>query len=56
MRRYFNAEIDDPTLYDLTLNTGRMGFVQAAEVIANAALRRHQAFAGREGSFKVSME
>jgi cytidylate kinase len=56
VRRYFNAEIDEPTLYDLTLNSGRMGFVRAAEVIANAALRHHQAFAGREGSVKVSME
>src|ERR1700675_3872141 len=56
LRRYFNAEIDEPTLYDVTLNTGRMGFVRAAEVIANAGLRHHQAFAEREGSFKVSME
>jgi len=34
LRRYFDAEIDEPTLYDVTLNSGRMGFVRAAEVIA----------------------
>jgi cytidylate kinase len=55
VRRYFNAEIDDPTLYDVTLNTGRMGFVRAAEVIAEAGLRHHQAFAEREKSLKVGV-
>jgi hypothetical protein len=55
-RRYFNAEIDEPTLYDVTLNTGRMGFVRAAEVIAEAGLRHHQAFAKHEGILKVSVE
>lgn len=39
VRRYFNAEIDDPTLYDVTLNTGRFGFARAAEVIAQLALQ-----------------
>jgi cytidylate kinase len=55
LRRYFNAEIDEPTLYDVTLNTGRMGFVRAAEVIAEAGLRHHQAFAERERSLKVGV-
>jgi hypothetical protein len=55
-RRYFNEEIDEPTLYDVTLNTGRMGFARAAEVIAEAGLRHHQEFAGREGSLKVPVE
>jgi len=31
VRRYFNAKIDDPTLYYVTLNTGRFGFARAAE-------------------------
>jgi hypothetical protein len=31
------AEIDDPTLYDVTLNTGRLGFARAAEGIAQLA-------------------
>ena len=41
LRRYFNAEIDDPSLYDVTLNTGRLGFVRTAEVIAQLALQHH---------------
>jgi cytidylate kinase len=48
VRRYFNAEIDDPTLYDVTLNTGRFGFVRAAEVIAQVALQHHHDSAERE--------
>ena len=48
VRRYFNAEIDDPTLYDVTLNTGRFGFAHAAEVIAQMALQYHEAFVERE--------
>jgi cytidylate kinase len=39
VRRYFDAEIDDPTLYDATLNTRRFGFDGAAEVIAQMALQ-----------------
>ena len=45
VRRYFNAEIDDPTLYDMTLNTDRLGFTRAAEVIAQLALQHRHAFA-----------
>jgi hypothetical protein len=48
VRRYFNAEIDDPTLYDMTLNTGRLGFARAAEVIAQLALQHRHAFAEHE--------
>ena len=48
MRRYFNAKIDDPTLYDITLNTGRFGFARAAEVIAQLALQHQRAFAGHD--------
>jgi cytidylate kinase len=44
VRRYFNAEIDDSTLYDLTLNTGRFGFAPSAEVIVHAALVHHREF------------
>jgi CMP/dCMP kinase len=42
--RYFNAEIDDPTLYDVTLNTGRLGFARTAEVIAQLAIQHHSRF------------
>ena len=48
VRRYFNAKIDDPTLYDVTLNTGRFGFARAAEAIAQMASQHHHAFAGRD--------
>jgi Cytidylate kinase-like family len=48
VRRYFNAEIDDPTLYDVTLNTGRLGFARAAEIIAQLALQHRHAFAEHE--------
>jgi cytidylate kinase len=44
VRRYFNAEIDDSTLYDLTLNTGRLGFAHSADVIVHAALVHHREF------------
>ena len=43
VRRYFNCEIDDPTLYDVTLNTGRLDFDRAAEEIAHLALRHRHA-------------
>ena len=48
LRRHFNAEIDDPILYDVTLNTGRLGFARTAEGIAQLALQHHHAFAERE--------
>ena len=48
VRRYFNSEIDDPTLYDVTLDTGRLGFAGAAEIIAQLALQNRHAFAERE--------
>ena len=48
LRRYFNAEIDDPTLYDVTLNTGRLGFAGSAEAIEQLALQHYRAFVERE--------
>jgi cytidylate kinase len=50
MRRYFNAEIDDPTLYDATINTGRLGFVRSADAIAHMALQHHAAFTENKSS------
>jgi hypothetical protein len=43
VRRYFNAEIDDPTVYDVTLNPGRLGFARTAEIIAQLALQHRHA-------------
>jgi cytidylate kinase len=34
VRRYFNADIEDPLGYDLTINTGQLGFAEAARIIA----------------------
>ena len=48
VRRYFNTEIDDPSLYDVTLNTDRLGFAHTAEVIAQLALQHRHAFAESE--------
>lgn len=44
LRRYFDSDIDDPLLYDLVINTGRLGFVRAAELVANAAMRHYEEF------------
>jgi cytidylate kinase len=38
-RKFFKVEADDPALYHLTLNTGRMSTEQAAQTIAEAARR-----------------
>lgn len=37
-RKYLNAEIDDPLLYHMVINTGQMGYDAAAKVIADAVL------------------
>jgi cytidylate kinase len=44
LRRYFDADIDDPLLYDLVINTGRLGFARSAELIAQAAMRNYEEF------------
>jgi cytidylate kinase len=53
LRRYFHADIGDPTLYDLTLNTGRLGFEGAAEIIAHAAVSRYQAYLAAPAQARV---
>jgi len=42
LRRYFDADPNDPLLYDLVLNTGRLGFVRTTELIAQAAMRHYE--------------
>jgi cytidylate kinase len=44
LRRYFDADIDDPLLYDVVLNTGRLGLVRTADLIAHAAMRHYEEF------------
>ena len=40
LKRYYNKDVGDPLLYDLTLNTGRVGFDEAARIIADTLFRR----------------
>jgi cytidylate kinase len=44
LRRYFDADIDNPLLYDLVINTGRLGLPGTAELIAQAAMRHYEGF------------
>ncbi len=40
LRRYLHADIDDPALYHLTLNTDWLTFEEAAELLGRAVLRK----------------
>ena len=40
-RQYFNADINDPLLYHLVVNTGRVGYDEAAKLIGNTLLQLH---------------
>jgi cytidylate kinase len=48
LHRYFDADIDDPLLYDLVINTGRLGFARTAELIAQAAMKNYEEFLKRQ--------
>ena len=39
VRKYFNADVADPLLYHLVINTGLVGYDDAAKLIADAALK-----------------
>jgi len=39
LKKYFNADIDNPLLYHMVINTGLVSYVDAAQSIADAALR-----------------
>ena len=39
-RKYLNADIDDPLLYHMIINTGQMGYVGTAKLIGDAVLNR----------------
>jgi len=39
LKKYFDADIDNPLLYHLVINTGLVTFVDAAQLIADTALR-----------------
>jgi cytidylate kinase len=40
-KKYFNADINDPQLYHLMVNTGRMSHDEAAKLIGDALLNLH---------------
>jgi cytidylate kinase len=40
VRTYFDADTDDPTNYDLIINTGRSGFEQAARIVVNLVIEK----------------
>jgi cytidylate kinase len=40
LKKYFKADVDDPLLYDLTINTDRISHHHAAKLIAEAVLKR----------------
>lgn len=40
IRRHFNADLEDPLAYDITLNTGSISFDSAARLILDAAMHR----------------
>jgi cytidylate kinase len=40
LKKYFEADVDDPLLYDLTINTDRISHDQAARLIADAVMNR----------------
>jgi cytidylate kinase len=40
LKKYFKADVDDPLLYDLTINTDRISHDQAARLVAEAVLKR----------------
>ena len=42
LRRYFDADCDNPLLYHLVINTAKTGFAGAAEIIVEAVLRKHR--------------
>ena len=42
VRRYFDADVDNPLLYHLVINTGKTGLAGAAEIIVEAALEHYE--------------
>lgn len=40
LKSHFFHEPDDATLYSLLINTGRLSFIESAEVIANAVMKK----------------
>jgi cytidylate kinase len=47
VRRYFQAEVEDPVYYDLVINTGRLSFEAAASIVVDALPFKDQTLAGQ---------
>ncbi len=50
VKRYFQADVEDPLLYDLVLNTGRLSFEAAASVAIHTLRSRKRAGLGKRGT------
>ena len=50
LREHFKAEIDNPLLYDLIINTDRVACERAAKLIADVLLRRMAALEAKQSS------
>jgi cytidylate kinase len=46
LKKYFNADVDDPLLQHLTINTGLVPYDEAARIIADAVLNQFGDFRG----------
>ena len=54
LRRYFDADSDNPLLYHLVINTAKTGFTDAAEIIAQAVLRHHEKFLQESSTLRAA--
>jgi cytidylate kinase len=54
LRRYFDADGDNPLLYHLVINTAKTGFADTAEIIVQAALRHHRKFLQRQNVLRAA--
>jgi len=54
LRRYFDADCDNPLLYHLVINTAKTDFADAAEIIVQAALRYHTKFLRGQNTLRAA--
>jgi cytidylate kinase len=54
LRRYFDADCDNPLLYHLVINTAKTGFADAAEIIVQAVQRHHAKFLRAQNTLRAA--
>lgn len=54
LRRYFDADVDNPLLYHLVINTAKTGFAGTADIIVEAALRHHRKFLQEHNTLRAA--